>query len=441
MPTLTFSYTDGDDNQIWLKGTGAAEQAWTFTVSGIPSGSTINSVTLGFVAGNTYASPGHTQLYWGSSALSANRLWYVSGTNAGNSVSVDLTSRVTGNGSYTVLFRKTANSSSSNSNVYFTSIVVTVVYTIPYTQCTAPTNVTVSPTTCAPGGTATLSWSGGKAGSNMSIAGYHIYRSTDGGATYSILSAVGVVSSLTVTGPETDGASYIYKVYTIGSVSGYNSGGSTVVATLTCDIGAPGAPTWAVVSKCISAGENVSLSWGAGSDGTNNAVSAYKITYSDSIDGSSWSPEAVLASVGVDVLTYSVAPPEAGYRRYFVVSVGTVSGSDSGAVIADKDICNIGDFEFTDSVLTSGETRVKAVHMTELQDIAKIVCACFKGATPNLSDIVAGQTSLAGWSDHVGEVREALDGVGVTHADWIEIAENKPSAAVIQQLREVLLAC
>lgn len=125
MPTIKLTGSD-----IWLKGTGAASQVWTPTVSGLPGGAIINKVTLTFASGNTYASPGRTEIFWGTEAVAANRLWYVS-LSAGSGGTVDLTGRVTGNGSFSLLFRKTANSAGSQSNVYFSGIEVAIDYTNP----------------------------------------------------------------------------------------------------------------------------------------------------------------------------------------------------------------------------------------------------------------------------------------------------------------------
>ena len=125
MPTITLS-----TGQIWLKGTGNASQVWSPTVSGLPGGAIINRVTLTFASGNTYASPGRTEIFWGTEAVAANRLWYVS-LSAGSGGTVDLTGRVTGNGSFSLLFRKTANSAGSQSNVYFSGIEVAIDYTNP----------------------------------------------------------------------------------------------------------------------------------------------------------------------------------------------------------------------------------------------------------------------------------------------------------------------
>lgn len=125
MPTIKLT-----SSEIWLKGTGNASQVWSPTVSGLPAGAIINSVTLTFSSGNTYASPGRTEIFWGSEAVAANRVWYVS-QSSGSGGTIDLTGRVKGNGSFSLLFRKTANSAGSQSNVYFSGITITIDYTNP----------------------------------------------------------------------------------------------------------------------------------------------------------------------------------------------------------------------------------------------------------------------------------------------------------------------
>lgn len=129
---LTIPYTNGDDNQIWLKGTGTAGQVWNFTVSGLPTGATIVSVKLTFTSGNTYNAPGRTEIFWGTSEIADNRLWYVSNSSGGGeSRTVDLSSHVTDNGTYSLYFRKVANSAGTQSNVYFSGVTVTVTYEKP----------------------------------------------------------------------------------------------------------------------------------------------------------------------------------------------------------------------------------------------------------------------------------------------------------------------
>lgn len=124
-------------DQIWLKGKGTAGQVWTPTLSTLPAGAIINSATLSFVSGHIYSSPGRTEIFWGSEAIAANRLWYISnGSGDNNRTTISLTGRVTGNGSFSLFFRKIANSAGSASNVYFSDISIVVDYTNPLSTFT-----------------------------------------------------------------------------------------------------------------------------------------------------------------------------------------------------------------------------------------------------------------------------------------------------------------
>jgi hypothetical protein len=110
---------------------------------------------------------------------------------------------------------------------------------------------------------------------------------------------------------------------------------------------------------------------------------------------------------------------------------------------------------WTDSALVAGETPIKAVHMTELQAAVDNVRAYYGLAAYAWSTItagVAGACGLAGWSGHVQELRTAIDQVvalvngwdtangtnDISLLAWIVISENRPAAAVIQQLRDAI---
>lgn len=118
-------------DQIWLKNTGAQGQTWSPVISGLPTGAIISAATLSFTLHNSYATPGAVYVYKGSSNASANRLWYVSASayRDGVSYSVDLSSYVTGNGTFPLYFYKSGNT--SQNYLCFTSIVITVTYTQP----------------------------------------------------------------------------------------------------------------------------------------------------------------------------------------------------------------------------------------------------------------------------------------------------------------------
>lgn len=93
--------------------------------------------------------------------------------------------------------------------------------------------------------------------------------------------------------------------------------------------------------------------------------------------------------------------------------------------------------DYTDSDLVKGETYVKAVHMTELHTNVNLIRVARKLAEYAFTSIVAMETSLAGWNDHVLEIRSALDEMNIIYEDWIELDVNRPRLSVLLQLRRV----
>ncbi|MBO7252960.1 MAG: hypothetical protein J6V25_10095, partial [Oscillospiraceae bacterium] len=192
----------------------------TFDFSGIPAGAEIQSAVL-------------TASRWGSGRI---RTMY--GVDA-DRVEIDA-SRIVPGESITVTFAYQANGGYTNydtstsgtvaTSAGWNNITLAITYEMPYTAPTAPTQVTISKASAIPGESVTLSWSGAKAGNNVSIAGYQVYRATSAEGAFSLLAKVsGETTFLSVTTPESAG-SYLYKVQTLGDVAGYDSGLSSAYA-------------------------------------------------------------------------------------------------------------------------------------------------------------------------------------------------------------------
>ena len=115
---------------------------------------------------------------------------------------------------------------------------LTITYN-PTTAVSAPTSVSLSSTSAAPGAGVTLSWSGAAAGTNNAISGYHIYRrNTLVTTNYTHIASVTTTAtsgSCTVTAPTVMGGKYTYAVYTLGA-AGMNSGAASIYPTLTANI-------------------------------------------------------------------------------------------------------------------------------------------------------------------------------------------------------------
>ena len=170
------------------------------------------------------------------------------------------------NGSYAFTVRTKGTIPGFDSPVSVASATLTSRVTAPAT----PANVRLSKTDVKLSGTATLQWSAAAGGTNNPVAGYAIYR--DGAAFTTVAAGV---TTLVVTAPATDGASYAFTVKALGTVAGFDSAASAA-ATLTAHApqhadsyftssGTYTVPTWAerVDVTCI----------GGGASGTNGGFS------------------------------------------------------------------------------------------------------------------------------------------------------------------------
>lgn len=193
------------------------------------------------------------------------------------------------------------------------------------TDPTAPTSVS-TPTNVAPSSTHDLTWSGAGAGTNNAISTYEIHRSTDGGATYTLLTTDSA-SPLAVTAPTTNGGIYTYKVKTVGARS--SSGLSSVYATLKTTVGAPGVPTAVSVANGsdVAPGKTRTLSWSGASAGTNNTIKGYHVYRS--INGGAYSYlSEVLSSATSGNLSVTAASSSATYT-YKVLTLGNTLSVNS----------------------------------------------------------------------------------------------------------------
>lgn len=111
---------------------------------------------------------------------------------------------------------------------------------------------------------------------------------------------------------------------------------------------------------------------------------------------------------------------------------------DGCTITLEIDYAHLSDY--TDPEIIPGETPVRAVHITELQVNTAALREAYNCVDYTFTSIRAHYTSLADWTAHIMELREAIDGLGVDHEDWLEIAQNSPRADVLMQLRRVLAA-
>ena len=202
------------------------------------------------------------------------------------------------------------------------------------------------------------------------------------------------------------------------------------------------APTSPKVSATLSRGA-VTLSWGAGSAGTNNSVTGYDVERRESADGSSWGGWATVSGSPVTGTSLSVTPPDTvgSYYQYRVRTRGS-AGSDyySGWVTSTNTLRRKWDAfgAWTDATLTARVTPIRAVHLTQIQERIAIIRSFYGLSAYTFTAITARQTKIAKWATLIGELRSAIDGITTNHAAWNTLEAGKPRIAHITQLRDII---
>ena len=287
------------------------------TPTDVAPGTDVTLSWSGAGAGTNNAITGY-QVYRSTSAASGYTALGNKVVTTATSGSLTVTSHATNGSSYyykVAAIGTVAGYDSGQSSAYAT-LKTTV------TDPTAPTTVS-TPTNVAPSSTQDLSWSGAAAGTNNAISTYEIHRSTDGGATYSLLTTDSA-SPLAVTAPATNGGIYTYKVKTVGARS--NSGLSSVYATLKTTVGAPGVPSAVSVANgaVVAPGKLRTLSWSGASNGTNNPIKGYHVYRS--VNGGAYAYLAeVLTTATSGSLSVSAASSAATYTYKVLVLGNTLS--------------------------------------------------------------------------------------------------------------------
>lgn len=203
-----------------------------------------------------------------------------------------------------------------------------------------------------------------------------------------------------------------------------------------------GAPTSPAVSQTLSRGA-VTLSWGAGSAGTNNSVTGYDVQRRESTDGSSWGSWETVSGSPVTGTSLSVPPPDTvgSYYQYRVRTRGSAgSGYCSGWVTSTNTLrrkwAAFG--AWTDPMLTAGVSGIRAVHLTQLQERIAVIRSFYGLGAYSFTAVTARKTKIATWAALIWELRSAIDGITTNHAAWNTLEAGKPRIAHITQLRDII---
>lgn len=207
-----------------------------------------------------------------------------------------------------------------------------------------------------------------------------------------------------------------------------------------------GKPSFVHLAQTESNGPPVTLSWGPGTAGAENPITGYRVWRVELLEDGKTPSSSLLENVcdyASDVFSAQVPPPVTigYYYQYLVETRGSFGDMFCSELKhADNLLKKLKPplESYTDPVLTAGQTRIKAVHMLELQENINVLRMAHGKDDYTFTTIQAGYTSLAGWTSHVAEMRAAIDEITTEHEAWIAITENRPTAAVIEQLRRVV---
>jgi len=415
---------------------------------GIPSGASISSAKFTF----SLTTPAHgtliRELNFNGTATSP--------VNSGASVTLKSSNSVyfrfksgTSNTSYPAVppAGEPKTTKTNSSKISLTDIVLTVIYTLPYTACTPPSSASVSPSISEDN--ATLAYSGAAGGTSNAITGYEVqYAESIDGITWDSWQALKVVASSSGSGsfevePSSTRGNYRkYQMRTRGAAgSDYYS-------------------TWKAVSGTVR---------------RNSAPAVPAITAPADNTTIYNSTPRILATVGSDAdshaqtvtasdFTPSSAGDQAVAKKLVLRRTSAYSAGAQSVSIKATDILNVDSSDanraftyavpsWTDGTLTAGTTKIKAAHMNELRTAVNNVRAYYGLAAVSWAQaITAGSTSIGGWKDHVLELRGAIDDIvslvngwdtaSSTHnipaISWLAIPTNSPSKAVMDQLRAVI---
>lgn len=385
---------------------------------------------------------GYRLFYQDSTNGSSWSGWYeykdMSSTSSSGSVEVDLGSV----GTYRMFGVATIGSAGES---YGSSIASSpAIQRVNRTACTAPTSVALAATSST-GENVRLSWSGASAGVGNSIAGYEVQRreSADG-SSWGSWSSLGTTTStyINVAPPTTAGNYYQYQVRTLGSAgASYNSDWKLSSNTLRRSYTACGAPTSCAVDSTLSLVATM-LRWSGATAGYGNTISKYEVQRRSQSPGGSWSAWSAFETTSGTSLSISPPATAGHYYQYRVRAQGTAgeayySGWKESTNTLRKAHKTIP--AFTDPTLIVGQTDVKAVHITELQNVMNDILLPFMGMNTVAFTELERDSDAKHWGNHVQEIKDAIDSTGFSHDSWVAM-QDEVTADVIEQLRRVVRA-
>lgn len=219
----------------------------------------------------------------------------------------------------------------SAGEAYYSAYVECPTLLVGITAASAPTNITATNASPAPGTTITINWTGAAAGVSNPITGYELWQSETSDGTYSLVKTVSTTEtsgSTTFTSDLAIGETLYLKVKTIGTTAGYDSELSSFTLAITGGYGLVTAPTMVSLSSSKHYTNGIArIEWSGAADGYENPVKGYEI-YRSSNPNSGYT---LIANVADKTEAFVLAPANNGGVYYFKVkAIGTANGFNSG---------------------------------------------------------------------------------------------------------------
>lgn len=229
--------------------------------------------------------------------------------------------------------------------------------------------------------------------------------------------------------------------YTLG---GMKFGIGDILVPIIASTTSVGKPSNVKLDKTLARAENdpVTLSWSAGSAGTNNSVTGYDVQQRDSADGSTWGSWTTVSGSPVSGRSITVYPPDTvgHYRQFRVRTRGSAGSSYYSAYVTSSNTLRRKWEKFTSWIedpIIPRKTYIREPIIIEIRERIDEIRAFYGLAAYAYTPLVARETKIARWAVLIQELRDAIDEIGTVQG-WNTLEAGKPRIAHITQLRAII---
>lgn len=436
-----YAYTEwtGDQSVSTPTTDQSTKVSFTSASMGIPAGASISSAKFTFSLTSSAHGTLIRELNFNGTATSPVNSGASVTMKSSNSVYFRFKSGTSGT-SYPARPISGIASKLNSSTIDLTGIVLTVIYTLPYTACTPPDTLSFPSAFANPGSTARLSWSGAGAGTGNPITGYEVRRAATADGTYFLVDTT-TNAYLDVAAPSVQGGMYYFKVRTLGTAEGYDSDLSTAIASLTGN-SKPAAPTLTGPKSgrtIYNSRPRALLTVGTDADGHQQTISM--TGYTASTTGN--------LAAGKKIVLRKSSTLSPGSTSLTAVATDTEGGVSASTSVSFNYAVPV----HSNYPIIAGSTLIKASDINELRTMVNNIRLYYgMEAYAWAETVTAGTTSIGGWRAHAFELRGAINQIvslvngwdtaatthNITLPAWAAIPTNVPSKEVMDQIRAAI---